>query len=566
MRRILKPLSVLVVLVLMGAAAWISFSPASKGLGTLAAETRQAILAGQYAKASGIITRVAEQSRTNGDLYYPYEDFISSIVPQNDPAFVEALERWTKEEPEAATPYLLLAEHYEVTAKRIRGNGWAQELPEDAWAPFHEAAAMTLRNLEQAEQRDPTNPSISHAMLSMALYSGSAVHTEEWKAHYFTAAIQKHPDFYPIYVARFFQFFPRWGGSHAQMEAFVAEHTQNLSPESLRHLLPLALVQEKMRDLPKEASVSPEGEATPSVDAFVDSPEVTAAIADMLSLHASLEPTWFNQVFIRVFSSIVNNEQPELAKKILAQAAPVIGTDSYAYLYAQARILGNTNGERRLKYYQQALAKIEATDFPSRQQQSLAMSNVLFQLASLLSWMERYDDAIAYGERSLAYDDIWGGSNLVLCRNYFDKGSETGDQAFFEKAIASCTRGIEIGDAAVWRDQRARAYLALGQPNLALKDALAGLALWPDKTTEVSLRNTVAVSYYSTSRLPEAVRVFSDYPFMLDESARTPRELDDAYAILCLALVDMNRREEALSACGKTNHPQAQGKLRQLAQ
>lgn len=155
---------------------------------------------------------------------YPEEamvDTFGRLMPGviDDGRGVRAIAAWRKVAPESQ--FLLLAEAHLAwaTAWNARGSGYANTVSREAWELF----AIRLQEAEQILLKAPPSlkdsPAWHLTLLGVALDANNRVATNPEAV--FDAAVKRWPTYARFYQLRVGRMVPKWGGSWAQVEAFI---------------------------------------------------------------------------------------------------------------------------------------------------------------------------------------------------------------------------------------------------------------------------------------------------------------------------------------------------------
>jgi hypothetical protein len=168
------------------------------------------------------------KSRTSSGLWLLtlfYASLRAAIAPHtaSDDGWTEAehgLEQWAKAFPSSPTAHiaygLALTEH----GWFFRGNGYANDVPPDAWVPFRKYIARARDYLVAHKAEARIDPCWYETMLDIANAQGW---NEEEFRRLLGEALRAEPDFYATYFAAVEYLLPKWHGDVTEVEKFASE-------------------------------------------------------------------------------------------------------------------------------------------------------------------------------------------------------------------------------------------------------------------------------------------------------------------------------------------------------
>jgi hypothetical protein len=152
-----------------------------------------------------------------------------SAPPEQWDRMLAAADRWQRAFPRS--PYAVLGKAALLVAHgwAARGFGYASTVTREGWTTFRESLGAAHKELETKRSLAGMSPEWYAEMVkvSVGLSLGRAqlaALTDE--------ALQKHPEYYPIYIYAVNAFLPEWGGSTEQLVAYV-EHIRAAAPRGL---------------------------------------------------------------------------------------------------------------------------------------------------------------------------------------------------------------------------------------------------------------------------------------------------------------------------------------------
>jgi len=176
------------------------------------------------------LDRMAEEfrtreSRTSSGLWKLTMYYMGLYVQRDGPldeAYFDKVDqlfqKWAAQSPDSTVAHTGYAISLVNRAWFYRGDGWASDVPKDAWKPFHEfleKARLYLMDHKQVSDKDPV---WFDTMLVIAT-------GENWPLDRFLALVEeasaKHPYFYRIYFKAIDYLLPKWHGDKAMIEEFA---------------------------------------------------------------------------------------------------------------------------------------------------------------------------------------------------------------------------------------------------------------------------------------------------------------------------------------------------------
>lgn len=131
----------------------------------------------------------------------------------------EILDDWCRES-DSHLPWLVRGAFNCQDAFRFRGEGWASEVPEEAWPKFHERIEWMESDLLHAAELDPADAEIFVYLIYADTYKSNP--REEMEEH-FAAATALAPAHYRAWYAKLWYLLPRWHGTHEEARKHVTE-------------------------------------------------------------------------------------------------------------------------------------------------------------------------------------------------------------------------------------------------------------------------------------------------------------------------------------------------------
>jgi hypothetical protein len=152
---------------------------------------------------------------------------------------VPLVSRWAVIRPRSALAHTILGASLVVGGWKIRGGTYAEQVGEEAWAPFLKMQDDARAPLQAAADLDKTSAD-PYAWLIYAELGGDAVRqsgARDRVKSLFRAAIGRSPWHWPAHYRYFVATTEKWGGSHAEMFDFVRAVAGRTPRGNLLHCL-----------------------------------------------------------------------------------------------------------------------------------------------------------------------------------------------------------------------------------------------------------------------------------------------------------------------------------------
>jgi len=166
--------------------------------------------------------RSTKERTTSGlwklDLFYEgiEKSFHASI--KGESYWVEMEKRvkyWISQYPDSPTPYIVYSYLTSQYGWKIRGSGYSNAVPEDAWKPFHGKQREALEVLLKNKSVVSVDPKWYANVIALLRYNGVA---DETIYKVFLEGVEKEPFYYKTYFIAAGMFSPRWGGNKEQID------------------------------------------------------------------------------------------------------------------------------------------------------------------------------------------------------------------------------------------------------------------------------------------------------------------------------------------------------------
>jgi hypothetical protein len=154
------------------------------------------------------------------------------------------LEQWALVDTRNAVAQLFAGAAYSHKAWEARGGRLASEVAGGQWQLFGLWLRQAADYLQKAIALDPADAEPYHRM--MAVLNGDASISTKTLRNYFDLTVQRHPGHLLAHMDMLTSLTAKWGGSHAQMFAFVDGVLAKAGPDSMLHTLQAMAAIERM--------------------------------------------------------------------------------------------------------------------------------------------------------------------------------------------------------------------------------------------------------------------------------------------------------------------------------
>lgn len=177
------------------------------------------------------LDRISTEYRTNGSrtssglwkltLFYGGFDLILPYSEKNPKlweAVISKLDLWQSRNPDSPAPYIAKSVALLKQAWSIRGTGYSNTVPPQAWAPFRSKVSEARQVLERSESVSSADPHWYEQMSDIATI-------ESWDEGKFAELIERglnaHPYYYQLYFTAMNYYLPKWHGNADEIERFA---------------------------------------------------------------------------------------------------------------------------------------------------------------------------------------------------------------------------------------------------------------------------------------------------------------------------------------------------------
>lgn len=133
----------------------------------------------------------------------------------------DVLDAWCRAS-DSHMPWLVRGAFNYEDGFRIRGSGWASEVPDEAWPDFHKRIEWAESDILHAAELDPREPEIFARLILIDTYGSKPMDVMEG---HFKTATDLDPGYYPAWYNKLWYLLPRWHGSHEMAREHVERAT-----------------------------------------------------------------------------------------------------------------------------------------------------------------------------------------------------------------------------------------------------------------------------------------------------------------------------------------------------
>lgn len=518
-----------------------------------ALDVQQAIRTGDYQTADRMVREVVKQSDINLSGFYPFNSFISSFSTVRDQSYLNHLYAWADEDKTSYVPNLLRYLHRESVAWESRGTGFIYTVSKKNLEVYAKELAAARADLDEAFKRDSSVPTIHYNRLVVAAANG----VNDKAQVVFEELITKFPNYYNAYTMMLERLSPKWGGSVADMQAFVKRYAEPADKNSPLKFLYVDLY----RNLHDVATTSCYGkDGSQARDCFKNAmsklvdKQLEADVVEALKSYNSKEKYHFDLRLSDVITDMsAGYDDSEYASALLQLAADASNV--------QIQLVGNNPGHNNynldlaaaviwqkkgnltdtLKKYNEALLDLSNTTFPSKEAEHLARAGIYAGIAGLYADNHDFINAVAYTKAAFmasgAIDKSW---RFDLCKHYYWL-------KLHDDAIQSCTDFMDTSISVEARYWRGFSYRITNRYPEAIDD----YEIVANSQNMGRLNAIIELSIiYGNLKQHENMRdVISKYSFILNSRIANKKTVATAYNNRCYARMQLGELEEALADC-----------------
>ncbi len=191
----------------------------------IAEQARALVTRGEMKEVERIATIYRQQrTRTPGGSYalaFFQEGItreLTSLAGKNREQPVAVITSWLRQHPDSVFARIAVADVYLELAWQIRGTGFANTVPKEAWQGFEMWVKRAREHLEKNSDLAEIDPRWYVAMITVA--KAQAWSAEETR-RLVVAGLQKYPYYHPIYYGYLDFLLPRWHGDPDKLNDFI---------------------------------------------------------------------------------------------------------------------------------------------------------------------------------------------------------------------------------------------------------------------------------------------------------------------------------------------------------
>lgn len=514
-----------------------------------------ALRRGDYQAAEILAKEVLAKSTLQSFSFSPFNRFIGSLSPGDDPKFLEGVNGWISHSPKAALPYLIRANYFEDTAWSVRGPDFASAVTDEHMRGFRELLGRAEDDVRRSIALDPNNPWSYYLQLKISAARDNSQQLDQ----VFRAGIARFPAYYELYHIRLNFLAPKWGGSAGAMYQFVDQYAGKAPPSSALKLLYMQLTANLLNAAWVECFSLKHEALTECIDGYMNR-NVTGGLTDgvskALGLYKYSETIQFSNALWTILSEMLDTQGDSTSiNTVLELAADAMGSDNqliheaghnnYVLDDITARVWSKLDNPVNVdQKFKEALADVERMSFPNEDEREIALAAIYEDMALVARQTSQYAKVIAYHDAANTVAGVnHGGSQYLKCFAYFKLNH-------FQEAVEECTQLIDTHrDVPYARYNRARAFEGLKKYDAALAD-FTPIA---EDGSENYIRWAAVIEIGHINALlgKESVEleILEKYPFVFDDALQPPEDLAIAYNNRCYAQMKLGALKKALDDC-----------------
>ncbi len=522
----------------------------------LALEAAVAIKGGNYTKAEQISDEVLAHSHLQSWRFYPFNEFIGSVVRGNDPVLLAHLDAWLKQAPKSPIAYLIRAAYYKEAGWAARGNDVARHVPVLLMLQFETDMHRSRADIEKSIGLNPRIPLSYYDLLVVASGGGDSSDVE----HVFQSGINAYPNYYPLYKSRLKSLGPKWGGSIDAMYAFVDRYAGGAPAGSPLKLLYLDLYATLLEAAAFDCrSLSGERRELCVKESFghLSRPGLADGMVTALNLYKASDPIQFSTAVWPILETISCNRcigSPTAVGGVLQVAASIMGSDnrmmdepthnSYVLDDITARVWAQMDNPANVdKKFHEALSDVEHTKFPEEAEKAQAMAAIFDHMAAFADDSSQFIDIIVYHDAANAVGGI-NHSDVPYrkCYAYYR-------MKHFAEAVKECTALIEgNGNRMQTHYWRGKAYEGMGQWDESIAD-FSPVADSADNWFRVGAALDMSYDFGQKGDYAGQLASMNQHTYLFDPELQPPHDLAVAYNNRCFAYMKLGQLQKALNDC-----------------
>ena len=521
-----------------------------------ALEASSALKRDDFAKARSIAEEVLSQSHQESWSFYPFNEFMGSLVRGDDPKVLVGLNHWLQQDPRSGLAYLMRAQYYREAAWSARGTEFASMVPEGLMQRFQEDLGRSSADVVKSIQLEPKIPWSYYELLTTAAGDGDSPDVEQ----VFQVGIKAFPSYYPLYKERLRVLTPKWGGSVDAMYDFVRRYAGSAPKSSPLRLLYLDLYVQLLDSAASECrKLEGDNRAMCVKSGFEQrsQPDLASGMESALDLYKVSDPNQFSRAVWPLLASMSCDKcigLPSAGAGVLQKAASIMGSDnqmmdkpthnSYMLDDITARIWAQSgNPANAEKKFLEALYDAEHTSFRDPAQKAQIEADIFDHMAAIADDNSQFIDIIVYEDAANAV----GGTNhgdtpYRKCYAYYRL-------KHFKEAVKECTALIESdGNYLQTHYWLAKAYEGLGQWDASIAE-FTPAAESADNWFRVGAALDMSYDYGQKGDFAGQLAEMNRYAYLFDPRIQPPHDLAVAYNNRCYALMKLGRLQDALDDC-----------------
>jgi tetratricopeptide (TPR) repeat protein len=526
-------------------------TPADRAL-----EASSALKRDDFAKARSIAEEVLSQSHLEGWSFYPFNEFMSTLVRSDDPKLLAGLNHWLQQDPRSGLAYLMRAQYYRHAAWDARGTEVSWMVPDGLMQRFQEDLSRSAADVVKSIQLEPNIPWSYYEFLATTTGGGDSSDAE----HAFQTGIKAFPNYYPLYKERLRVLTPKWGGSIDAMYDFVGRYAGRSPQASPLRLLYLDLYVQLLDSAAFQCrTLAGENRAMCVKRGFeqMGHPDLVQGMESALNLYKVSDPNQFSRAVWPLLASMSCDKcigLPSAGAGVLQMAASIMGSDnqimdkpthnSYMLDDITARIwAGSGNPANAERKFIEALYDAEHTSYRDAAQKAQIEADIFDHMSAVADDNSQFIDIIVYEDAANAV----GGANhgdtpYRKCYAYYRL-------KHFTEAVKECAALLEgNGNYLQTHYWLAKAYEGLGQWDASIAE-FTPVAASADNWFRVGAALDMSYDYGQKGDFAGQLASMNRYDYLFDSRMQPPHDLAVAYNNRCYALMKLGRLQDALDNC-----------------
>ena len=521
-----------------------------------ALEASSAIKREDFTQARAIAEDVLSHSRLESWSFYPFNEFMGSLVRGDDPRLLAGLNHWLQRDPRSGLAYLMRAQYYRAAAWSARGSEVGWMVPDALMKQFEDDLRRSAADVFKSIQLEPKIPWSYYELLATATGGGDSSDVEQA----FQAGIKAYPSYYSLYKERLRVLAPKWGGSTDAMYDFVARYAGSVPKTSPLRLLYLDLYVQLLDAAASDCrTLQGDDRAICVKRGFerISRPDLEPGMESALNLYKVSDPNQFSRAVWPLLASMSCDKcigLPSAGAGALQMAASIMGSDnqimdkpthnSYMLDDITARIWAQSNNPANAeKKFIEALYDAEHTSFGDPAQKAQVEADIFDHMAANADENSQFIDIIVYEDAANAVGGInHGDAPYRKCYAYYRL-------KHFKEAVTECKALIEgEGNYLQTHYWLAKAYEGLGQWDASIAE-FTPAAESADNWFRVGAALDMSFDYGQKGDFAGQLAEMNRYSYLFDSRMQPAHDLAVAYNNRCYALMKLGRLQDALNDC-----------------